>query len=211
MTLRVVGAGLGRTGTHSLKIALEQLLGAPCYHMLEVLTHPESVAVWQDAVDGKPVDWPAVMNGYASAVDWPVVAFWPELADTFPDAVVLLSTRSSAQAWWKSANETIFAVTRRGIEGDANPEMRAHLHMIEGLFDRFTPAWNADDGGEAARRAYDEHNAHVRSTVPASRLVDWQPGDGWEPICRALDLPVPDEPFPHVNTTDEFRTMVGLA
>jgi hypothetical protein len=210
MTLRVVGAGLGRTGTHSLKIALEQLLGAPCYHMLEVLTHPGSVAIWQDAVDGKPVDWPAVMDGYAAAVDWPVVAFWSELADAFPDAIVLLSSRSSAEAWWKSANETIFAVTRRSIEADPNPEVQAHLRMIEGLFERFTPAWNADDGGEAARRAYDEHNAHVRATVPPSRLVDWRPGDGWEPICRALELPVPDEPFPHVNTTDEFLMMVGL-
>jgi sulfotransferase family protein len=210
MTLRVVGAGLGRTGTHSLKVALEQLLGAPCYHMLEVLQHPESVGVWQDAVDGKPVDWNALTDGYAAAVDWPVVAFWPELADAFPDAIVVLSTRSSAQAWWKSANETIFAVTRRGVDADANPDMRAQMHMIEGLFDRFTPAWNADDGGEAARRAYDEHNAHVRATVSAARLVEWQPGDGWEPICLALELPVPAEPFPHVNTTDEFRMMVGL-
>ena len=209
MTLRVVGAGLGRTGTHSLKVALERLLDAPCYHMLEVLQHPESIQVWQDALDRKPVDWNAFMDGYAAAVDWPVVAFWAELADTFPDAIVLLSTRSSAEAWWKSADETIFAVTRRGVD-DANPDMQAQMHMIEGLFERFTPQWNADDGGEAARRAYDEHNAHVRATVPAERLVDWMPGDGWEPICAALDLPLPDEPFPHVNTTDEFRLMVGL-
>jgi hypothetical protein len=209
MTLRVVGAGLGRTGTHSLKVALEQLLGAPCYHMLEVLQHPESIPVWQDAVDEKPVDWYALMDGYRAAVDWPVVGFWEELADAFPDAIVLLSTRSSSQAWWKSADETIFAVTRRGV-GDAPPDMQAQLHMIQGLFERFTPQWNADDGGEAARRAYEEHNAHVRATVPAERLVDWMPGDGWEPICAALDLPVPKEPFPHVNTTDEFRMMVGL-
>ena len=209
MTLKVVGAGLGRTGTHSLKIALEQLLGAPCYHMLEVLQHPESIPVWQDAVDEKPVDWYALMDGYRAAVDWPVVGFWEELADAFPDAIVLLSTRSSSQAWWKSADETIFAVTRRGV-GDAPPDMQAQLHMIQGLFERFTPQWNADDGGEAARRAYEEHNAHVRATVPAERLVDWMPGDGWEPICAALDLPVPKEPFPHVNTTDEFRMMVGL-
>jgi len=209
MTLRVVGAGLGRTGTQSLKVALEQLLGAPCYHMVEVLQHPESVRVWQDAIDGKPVDWSALMDGYAAAVDWPVVAFWPELADAFPDAVVLLSTRVHAQAWWNSADKTIFAVTRRGI-GDALPEMQPHARMIEGLFERFTPDWDADDDGEAARRAYDAHNAHVRATVPGERLVDWQAGDGWEPICRALALPVPDEPFPHVNTTDDFRMMVGL-
>jgi hypothetical protein len=210
MTLRVVGAGLGRTGTHSLKLALEQLLGAPCYHMLEVFEHPESIATWQDAVDGKPVDWDALMDGYSAAVDWPVVAFWPELADAFPDAKVLLSTRSSAEAWWKSANETIFAVTRRGAKGDPNPDLQAHMHMIGGLFERFTPAWNADDGGRGARRAYDEHNAHVRATVPPARLVEWQPGDGWGPLCRALELPLPDEPFPHVNTRDAFRMMAGL-
>lgn len=210
MTLRVVGAGLGRTGTHSLKVALEQLLGAPCYHMLEVLARPGSVDVWQDALDGKPVDWYALMDGYAAAVDWPVVAFWPELADAFPDAIVLLSTRSSAQAWWKSADDTIFAVGRRGV-GDDHPEMQPQMRMIEGLFQRFSPDWDSADGGEAVRRAYDAHNAHVRATVPAERLVDWQPGDGWEPICRALELPVPDAPFPHVNTTDEFRAMVGLA
>jgi hypothetical protein len=207
MSLRVVGAGLGRTGTHSLKVALEQLLGAPCYHMLEVFQHPESVPVWQDAVDGKPVDWYALMQGYAAAVDWPVVAFWRELADAFPDAIVLLSTRSSADAWWKSANETIFEITRR--HGFDDPQLQAQGRMVAGLFERFTPEWSNADGA-AARRAYDEHNANVRATVPATRLVDWQPGDGWEPICRALDVPVPDEPFPHVNTTDDFRAMLGL-
>src|SRR5262249_37212692 len=159
MTLRVVGAGLGRTGTHSLKVALEQLLGAPCYHMLEVLQHPESVPVWQDAVDSKPVDWYALMHSYAAAVDWPVVAFWRELADAFPDPIVLLSTRSSADAWWKSANETIFEVTRRG--GFDDPNLQAQRRMIDGLFRRLTPEWSNADGA-AARRAYDAHNANVR-------------------------------------------------
>jgi Sulfotransferase domain len=206
MTLRVVGAGLGRTGTHSLKLALEQLLGAPCYHMYEVMQHPDTISVWQDAIDDKPVDWAALMDGYAASVDWPAAAFWPDLSRAFPDAVVLLSTRSSAQAWWKSADDTIFAVTRRGAPDD--PMMRAQMQMITGLFERrFTPEWN---DGAAARDAYDAHNAEVRANVPRERLVEWQPGDGWEPICTALALPVPDVPFPHVNTTDEFRAMLGL-
>ena len=127
MTLRVVGAGLGRTGTHSLKIALEQLLGAPCYHMLEVFGHPEHIAIWQDAVDGKPVDWAALMDGYRAAVDWPEVAFWSDLADTFPDAIVLLSTRSSSDAWWKSADETIFEIGRRDAPPD--PTLAAQWTM----------------------------------------------------------------------------------
>ena len=206
MTLRVVGAGLGRTGTHSLKVALEQLLGGPCYHMLEVMAHPEFARNWQRAIDGEPVDWQVVMDGYVAAVDWPAAAFWRELADANPDAIVLLSTRSSADAWWKSANETIFEVTRR--EAPAEPELAEFVQMPRAMLSKtFTPNWwdEAD-----AKRAYEAHNANVRANVPTERLVDWQPGDGWEPICQALGMPVPDTPFPHVNTTDEFRMMLGL-
>src|SRR5205823_714771 len=114
MTLRLVGAGLGRTGTHSLKLALEQLLGAPCYHMFEVLQHPDHIPVWQQAVDGagSGTDWDAVFSGYRSAVDWPVAAFWRELADAYPDAVVLLSVRP-ADEWWRSADKTIWEISRR--------------------------------------------------------------------------------------------------
>jgi hypothetical protein len=205
MTVRVVGAGLGRTGTNSLKVALEQLLGGTCYHMVEVFGRPDDVATWQEAVDGRPVDWHAFFGDFTAAVDWPVVGFWQEISTAYPDAIVLLSTRSSAPAWWKSADETIFAVTRREAEGDG--PMREHMRMIRGLFDRFTPGW---EDPTTAQRAYEEHNALVRATVPRERLVDWQPGDGWEPICAALGVPVPDAPFPHTNSKDEFRAMAGL-
>src|SRR4051812_43170520 len=107
MTLKVVGAGIGRTGTHSLKIALERLLGAPCYHMVEVFERPADVARWQDAADRRPVDWHALMDGFAAAVDWPASACWEDLAEAFPDAVILLSVRDSAEQWWTSASRTI--------------------------------------------------------------------------------------------------------
>jgi hypothetical protein len=205
MTVRVIGAGLGRTGTNSLKIALEQLLGGSCYHMLEVFGRPDDIAVWQDAVDGKPVDWNALMRDFSACVDWPVCEFWSDLADVFPDAIVLLSSRSSPEAWWKSANETIFEVGRRGAPPD--PTLAAQRKMIRGLFERFTPDWTDP---AAAQAAYVRHNDAVRAAVPSERLVDWQPGDGWKPICDALGVPVPDMPFPHANTTDDFRAMVGL-
>lgn len=205
MTVRVVGAGLGRTGTNSLKVALEQLLGGTCYHMMEVFGRPDDVVTWQNAVDGLPVDWHALFQGFTAAVDWPVVGFWQEIAAAYPDAIVLLSTRESTQAWWQSVDQTIFAIGRRGVPEDG--PMRDQMQMVSGLFDRFTPEWR---DATAAQRAYEQHNATVRSTVPRERLVDWQPGDGWEPICAALDVPVPDEPFPHTNTKDEFRAMVGL-
>jgi hypothetical protein len=205
MTMRMVGAGLGRTGTHSLKIALEQLLGGPCYHMIEVFGRPEDVPVWQAAVDGRPVDWHALLGDFDAAIDWPVCGFWPDVAAAFPDALVVLSTRTSAEVWFESADKTIFAVTRRDPPDD--PAMQAQMTMIQGLFERFTPQWK---DGTAARRAYDEHNARVRATVPPERLVEWQPSDGWEPLCAALGVAVPAAPFPVTNTTEEFRAMSGL-
>jgi len=202
VTLRVVGAGLGRTGT----IALEQLLGGPCYHMLEVMQHPEFIAHWQDAADGKPVDWNALMGGYSATVDWPAAAFWPELTAAFPDAIVLLSTRSSAESWWKSANDTIFSALRKSAPIDST--VSAERKMIGTFLERrFTPDWS---DAAAAKLAYERHNEAVRANAPGDRLVEWQPGDGWEPICTALALPVPDLAFPHVNSTDEFRATVGL-
>src|SRR5579862_5982463 len=108
--MRVVGAGLGRTGTHSLKIALERLLGAPCYHMVEVFAHPEHVPAWRGAALGQMPDWHALFDGYAATVDWPSAAFWPELSEAFPETLVVLSVRD-AEAWWQSASQTIFPAT----------------------------------------------------------------------------------------------------
>ena len=136
MTLRVVGAGLGRTGTHSLKVALERLLGEPCYHMLEVFGHPELAARWCEALDGDVPDWDELFAGYGATVDWPAVAFWEELCDAFPDAVVLLSVRGT-DSWWRSADQTIFAVVAapaprgpgpRRADGDGREDVRPAIH-----------------------------------------------------------------------------------
>jgi hypothetical protein len=206
VALQVVGAGLGRTGTHSLKQALEQLLGAPCYHMVEVLGRPDDIPVWQRAVDGDPPDWREFFTDFGAAVDWPVAAFWSEISAAFPDAIVLLSTRDAA-GWWTSASRTIFDVTQRGAPPD-EPVIVAQMAMATTMFERrFTPGWRDQ---AAATAAYEAHNETVRATVPAERLVEWHPGDGWAPICTALGVPVPSEPFPHVNTTSDFRAMARL-
>jgi Sulfotransferase domain len=194
MSLRVVGAGLGRTGTMSLKLALERLLGAPCYHMLEVFKRPEHIPVWHAAARNEPVDWQSLFAGYAAAVDWPIGSFWPEVSAAFPDAVILLSTRS-ADSWWKSASETIFPTSARAA-GTAWHEMWMELAR-----NRFTP--HLDDRA-AAVAAYERHNAEVRARAPRARLLEWTARDGWDPLCRALGVAVPDEPFPHANSRAEF-------
>lgn len=197
MVLRVIGAGCGRTGTASLKVALERLLGAPCYHMLEVFQHPEHIALWRQAMGGEEPDWNRLLEGFAAAVDWPAAACWPELMQAFPDALVLLSLRDP-DAWWESANETIF----RAIAGgpDMPPEWKAMIDAM--MSERF----RADPNDrESCIRAFERHNAQVRASVPPARLLVWQSADGWNPICKALGLPVPDEAFPRVNTREEWR------
>jgi hypothetical protein len=162
--------------------------------------------VWASATRGEEPDWSAFLAGYAATVDWPAAAFWRELATASPDAVVVLSVRDS-EAWWQSASETIFSVLARGADPD-DPGAVAELAMVnELLARRFTPDWH---DRLTAIGAYESHNAAVRASVPQSRLVEWRPGDGWEPLCTALGLDVPAEPFPHVNTTSEFRAFSGL-
>jgi hypothetical protein len=206
MALKVVGAGLGRTGTHSLKVALEQLLGGQCHHMVEVFEHPEQIPVWTDAIDGKPVDWQALLEPYRSLVDWPGAAFWPELVAANPEALVLLSLRDP-EAWYRSCSNTIFIALDNRPEGGP-PGMGAWMDSVRRLLrDRFSDRL---DDETAMIDAFERHNTKVRDTVSASRLLEWTPYDGWEPICDRLVVAVPDQPFPVTNTTNEFRAMFGL-
>jgi hypothetical protein len=205
MGIHVVGAGLGRTGTHSLQLALQQLLGGPCYHMIEVFGRPDDIPVWHRAVNGDQPDWNAFLADYVATVDWPACAFWREISAANPDAVVLLSSRDT-DGWWKSAMNTIFVVADRPASDE--PQFEAQKAMALDMFrNTFTPDWQDET---EAKRAYEAHNAAVRAAVPPDKLIDWQPGDGWVPICEKLGVAVPSEPFPHVNSTDDFRSMLGM-
>ena len=201
MTIRLIGAGVGRTGTHALKLALEHLLDGTCHHMAEVHQHPEERPVWAAAMRGETPDWHRFLHGYCAIVDFPGCVMWPELSEAYPDAPVLLSTRPSAEIWWESADATIFEVTRRMMSGEGDDETR---EMITAMFhERFGAGWNERD---AAIAAYEAHNASVRESIPAERLFEYQPGDGWGPLCAALGVDEPDVPFPLSNTRDEFRS-----
>jgi hypothetical protein len=201
MTLRVVGAGLGRTGTLSLKMALEQLLEGRCYHMIETFENPEHGEVWAAAAAGELPDWNTFLSNYVATVDWPACTFWKELSDANPDALVLLSVRADADAWWNSANATIFGAMRNGIAKGDPEDWRSQF-----IRDTFTPGY-LDEA--TAKTAYERHNAFVRANAPAGRFLEYRAGSGWDPLCDALGIPVPDAPFPHVNTTEDFQQMFG--
>ncbi|THV27275.1 sulfotransferase family protein [Glycomyces paridis] len=202
--LRVIGAGLPRTGTMTLKSALETLLGAPCHHMAEVFRRVETdPPVFLAAARGEGADWDAILSGYASAVDWPASAFYAELAERYPEAVVVLSRRDRFETWWSSATNTIF--TGMDTEGFKTPAWSA---MIDAIWEKTFPGAPRSDR-DAVEEAYERYHERVRATIPPERLVEFTTGAGWEPLCAALDLPVPEEPFPYLNTTRDWHERKG--
>jgi len=208
MALELIGAGLGRTGTLSLKAALERLGYGPCYHMIEILTAPERGRHWSAKASTGSADWDAIFRGYRATVDWPAAAFWRELVEVYPDAKVLLTLRD-ADSWHDSVMRTIYPVMTRALP-DAAPEALRDFHeMVHALILERT------FGGRLAERAhatrvFQEHNQAVIEAIPASRLLVYQPGDGWEPLCRFLDVGVPEENFPHLNDSAWYRAHTGL-
>jgi hypothetical protein len=202
MSLKVVGAGFGRTATNSLKLALEQLLGGPCYHMYEIMQHEEHVPLWHAAARGEQVDWDEIFKGYVATVDWPSGAYWKELSEAYPDSLILLSTRDP-EKWWKSASETVFPSIMREEEEGRN----RRLMVRETLANKFTMDLT---NREACIAAFNAHNENVRRLAPPNRLVEWTASDGWGPLCKALNVPIPDDPFPQTNSTEEFVRTVRL-
>lgn len=196
--IEVIGAGWGRTGTFSLKSALERLGFGPCYHMFDLVRHhPEHAADWLAAARHEPVDWDRVLDGYRSAVDWPVCAFWRELMDHAPDARIVLTTRPP-EDWYGSFQATISAGIPLEDPGD-DDAMDAMIHEVI-VGKSFAGRTTRDE----ILSAYREHVDDVRAAVPVERLLEWSVADGWGSLCRFLGVEVPEEPFPHVNTRDEF-------
>ena len=204
MGLQMIGAGLGRTGTASLKLALEELLGGPCYHMYEVRERPDDPDTWANAYAGRLPDWETFFSNYRATVDWPAAPFWSEIGAAFPDALIVLSVRD-ADAWWESASNTIFVALATYFADDAPDD--GWTRMGRGMVTTFTKDWQDE---ASAKAAYLAHNELVRRTAPSDRFLEWHPQEGWEPICSALHLDVPDEPFPHTNTSAQARHEMGL-
>lgn len=205
--LKVIGAGFGRTGTLSVKAALEALGFGPCYHMTEVFRHPEHIAIWRAAQAGEAVDWEQVFTGYAATVDWPACAFYEQLLQVYPEAKVLLTVRDP-ERWYDSVRETIYVTStaRRGQEGGPGPQFGAMINAIiwQGAFH------GAFEDRQAAIAAFERHNQAVQERVPQGRLLVYDVKEGWEPLCRFLDVPIPvGQPFPHLNDRSAFQQMVG--
>jgi Sulfotransferase domain len=213
--MKLIGAGMPRTGTLTQKVALEMLGLGPCYHMVDVLADLDQAKLWQRALDGA-APWEQIFAGFNSTVDWPGGYFYRELIDVYPEAKVLLSVREP-RAWERSMRETVWAV-RHGeslvrllscAQAHVNPQWRGFLGMIDRL------VWEGEgtfaSGHAEPQQLIDtmiRHNREVEEVVPSERLLTWSVEEGWERLCEFLEVPVPQQPFPHVNDRTEFLNRV---
>ncbi len=201
MALKVIGAGFGRTGTLSLKAALEHLGLGPCYHMVECFPRgPDHWQKWIDAVGGNP-DWNTLFDGFSSTVDFPSCSSYKALATHYPDAKVILTVRDP-ERWFESTQETIFSPRWITFVRSAEVGKFMQLTINDYLQDRM------HDKEHLVRR-FQEHNEEVRNTIPASRLLVYQVKQGWGPLCEFLELPEPDIDFPHVNDNTTTKEIIN--
>jgi len=198
MALQLIGAGLPRTGTSSLREALGYLLDAPVYHMSEALAHPKDVRTWVGALQGDTPDWDDFLAGYVAGVDAPFSNCWRDLVAAYPDVPVLLSHRGDPELWYRSMAATVIPRMRELLsKGDEDPMVPLFRVLFHDLSSDI-------DDPSAMMAGYERRLREVRAEVAPERLVEWQPGDGWDPICRALDVPVPDRNFPHENSRLDY-------
>jgi Sulfotransferase domain len=213
--MRVIGAGLPRTGTLTQKLALEQLGLGPCYHWVNLIADLNQVELWHRALDGEAV-WDQVFAGQRSTVDWPGGYFYRELAERYPEAKVLLSVREP-HAWERSFRDTIWMMCHgqslmrllSDARREIDPQWRRYLLLVDRML------WSGDApfaaGHSQPARLIEEmvaYNEQVKRTIAPQRLLVWEVGDGWEPLCEFLEVDVPSEPLPHANDRETFIARV---
>jgi hypothetical protein len=215
--MKLIGVGFGRTGTMSIKSAVEEL-GSPCFHMIDLIMgerRERDLAYWVKIANDEPVDWNEVFDGWDATIDWPACSRWEQLVDAFPEAPVLLNIRDF-DGWYESCRNTILAVKEAALAGDLPEDANRDGPSPElwGVIEKLI--WQGDFQGRFAdrdwvRQMYTDRIETIKKAIPSDRLIVWELGkDGWEPLADALGVEAPDKPFPRLHDTNEFRVEFGL-
>jgi hypothetical protein len=199
MSIQVIGAGFGRTGTDSMREALTILGFGPCHHMAEVNSNDKQRQLWRALAQGATANWDRLLAGYSSCVDWPSAFYWRELMTHFPQAKVILTYRSP-ESWWESFEKTILAYINR----QTDPESLVATLVARQVFDG-----RPNDRSHAISR-YEANVRDVKESVPEGKLLVHNLGDGWESLCAHLGVPKPREPYPNRNSADQIRAAFML-
>jgi len=196
--LKIIGAGFGRTGTSSLQVALEELLGGKCYHMKDIMLQPAQLQAWHEFALAKTpaMDWEGLFADYIATVDCPVCMYYEELMEVFPEAKVILTVRDPQQ-WWKSFNRLMSIVDKARLLRFLVPKLRKMAQFTDKII--IQDVFEGRMEKEHCIRIFEKHNDRVREVVPKGRLLEYDVRQGWEPLCEFLKVPVPGKPFPHLN------------
>ncbi|WP_310619669.1 sulfotransferase family protein [Flexibacterium corallicola] len=194
MGLSIIGTGYPRTGTVSLKLALETLGVGPCYHMSEILPFPKRLAMWQNIAQGDKPDWDQVFNGYKAACDWPAALFWRELASYYPKARLILTIRD-ARSWYESMESTVLAILRKNL----GPSFLSNDLIVKKGFN------GNIENRDVIIKSYEQNIKNVQDAFSKNRLLTYSVQEGWEPLCDFLRKPVPSTPFPKANSRSDFH------
>jgi len=201
MALDIVGAGFGRTGTLSLKIALEKLGINKTYHMMEVFQNPQHLDLWTQALDSGNCDWDSLFDGYRASVDWPACSYWQTLADYYPDSKVILSLRNP-DSWFDSVHKTIYPSTLKGLATE-DTQIKQWAEWANKLIWEKTFSGRITDR-EYAVNVFNENIKAVKKNITTDRLLIFEAAEGWPPLCEFLGCDIPDEPYPRTNSAEEF-------
>lgn len=211
--LKVINLSVGRTGTMSLKHALEELGLIKCYHFAEFYEHPEHLSLWLSVSRGEKMDWDKIFYGYQASVYWVPCYNYQAILEYYPDAKVILTVRDP-EAWYKSVYDTVYRYNRLTwyrklillVMGLFKPQLRT-MHAVWQLQEQ--TLWKKTFQGRFhdknyAIEVFKKHITEVKCNVPEERLLVFNIKEGWGPLCQFLNIPVPTTPFPHVNDTASF-------
>jgi Sulfotransferase domain len=219
MTIQIIGAGFGRTGTLSLKLALEELGFRPCYHMVELLQNPDDVVLWEEAGEGQAINWNSLLEEYEAIVDFPGCRHYRELMNYYPDAKVILTVRDP-ETWYESSRNTILEAGPKSFQKLITIILQtfsSRLRKVMRIVRLNRHYWQQIFEGRLEDKSYvmsvfNQHINEVKQTVPSERLLVYQVKEGWEPLCRFLGKPIPEgQPFPNLNKRSSFKQMSKLA
>ncbi|MGF1489650.1 MAG: sulfotransferase family protein [Prochloraceae cyanobacterium] len=208
MTVKIIGAGMGRTGTMSLKTALEELGFDKCYHMIELVNNPERVNYWEVASEGKNIKWDKLLQGYQAIVDHPGCMYYQQLIEYYPEAKVILTVRDP-EKWYESALNTIY---QNSVSRKQNPPSeQTALNRVAEYIEK--DIWQGDFNGkfedkEYAIERFNQHIQEVKQNVPSENLLVYEVKQGWQPLCDFIGVSIPNKDFPHVNDRASFAKMV---
>lgn len=218
MSIKIIGAGLPRTGTNTLKVCLEKLGYTKTYHMKELLVHPENLHYWQTLNSTNSTNWDELYNGYQATVDFPAYPWYKEHMKKYPDAKVILSVRpfekwhtSVYNTVWQAGPQTFPQKLKMIFKLLFNPRLRSVINCVKlaktKIFaDHFQGKF---EDKAAAEKIFDKHIEDVRAYVPADKLLVYDVSEGWGPLCKFLGVSEPTEAFPHLNKKENFKAMLG--